>query len=305
MTAVAAKGAPVCVGLDPLLDRLPESLRAQHAVADPSDEAAASALLDFGRQVIEVVAPHVPVVKINSAFFERYHAAGVRAYHALVADAQAAGLLVIGDIKRADIGHSTTQYALGHLHGPGSAGCGIPDAVTVNPYLGLDGVQPFVESARAHGRGLFVLVQTSNPSARPLQAARLADGRQVCERVAEMVQEWASGPDLVGACGYSCVGAVVSPAADDDATPSLREVMSRSIFLVPGYGAQGRGVEEVRGCFKPDGTGALITASRSVIYAYQEARHGTAAVVDWKRSVEQGCCEFADTVARACRSTAR
>ena len=202
---------------------------------------------------------------------------------------------MIGDVKRADIGHTTAQYAHALLADPlGSEGAA-PDAVTVNPYFGIDGVGPFIDIARQTGRGLFVLVQTSNASAAEVQGLALADGGTLCQQVGRTVQQWAVGDGLVGAEGYSAVGAVVSPR-DLESTEVIRELMPNCIFLVPGFGAQGRTAEEVARCFKRDGTGAIVTASRSVIYAHANDRYADDG--DWRRCVERACGDLVGDIRR-------
>jgi orotidine-5'-phosphate decarboxylase len=288
--AVAERGTPTCVGLDPVYGRLPEPVRARYG-DEPSRAAAAEAIYEFGRGVIEAVAPLVPVMKINVAFFELSGAPGIEAYQRLVGAARDAGLLVIGDVKRADIGHSTAAYAEAQLAGPGG-----PDAVTVNPYLGLDGVSPFIEVCRAEGKGLFVLVQTSNEAAREVQDVELVSGETVAGHVGGLVDGWAGETGLVGGTGYSAVGAVVSPR-DVAGADKLRSLMPRCVFLVPGYGAQGQSAERVAHCFKADCTGAVVNSSRGVIYAYENERYGVAGA-DWQRSVEAACRDFVDDIRR-------
>lgn len=308
--AIRKKDAPVCVGFDPLIERLPASLLEEYGVGTKYDQdlrtsanlgGLADAILAFGREIIRVVAPQVPAVKINIAFFERYYTAGIRAYYRLVRHARELGLVVIGDVKRADIGHSTTQYAqaqLGPIPHPGLGEVATPDAVTVNPYFGYDGIRPFVELARETGDGLFVLVQTSNESAGEVQGLTLSDGTRVCERVAQLVQEWAVNEAPVGSSGYSCIGAVVSPR-DLESTERIRALMPNCIFLVPGFGAQGRTADEVAKCFKPDGTGAIVNASRSVIYAYREERYRDLHGDDWQKSVDHACKDLVSAVRTA------
>lgn len=300
--AIQAKNVPACVGLDPLLDRLPPSVLSEAGLTPKIDaqspslpaEAVADALRTFGRGVIEAIAPHVPAIKINIAFFERHHQAGLNVYHELVSYARQHGLLIIGDIKRADIGHSTTQYAEAHLASQDNSWVS-PDSVTVNPYFGLDGVKPFIEIARQQGRGLFVLVQTSNESANEVQGLMLENGETLCQQVARLVETWACEKSLVGRHGYSCIGAVVSPR-DIPSTQLIRSLMPSCIFLVPGFGAQGRTADEVRHCFKEDGTGAIVTASRSVIYAYQSGANNGESENDWRKCIEEGCKEFVAAV---------
>ena len=289
-----------------MVERLPGPVREAHG-----DEPW-TALLLYGREVIRAVAAHVPAIKINIAFFEPYHAEGIRVYYELVAEAKAAGLLVIGDVKRADIGHSSTQYAVAHLgdgdarsplpprHAPSArTKVAFPDAVTVNPYFGYDAIKPFVDLAQTTGGGLFVLVQTSNESASQVQGLTLADGSTVCHAVARLVQSWAGAEGLIGKSGYSCIGAVVSPR-DLDSTVRIRAFMPDCIFLVPGFGVQGRTADEVAKCFNSDGTGAIVTASRSVIYAYEDAKYRSAGV-DWQECVAAACKEFVATVREVLR----
>jgi orotidine-5'-phosphate decarboxylase len=280
--AIKARNAPVCVGLDPLLERLPKAIQA------PSP---AARIEQYGREVIDAVADLVPAVKINIAFFEPFGPAGLETYLRLTAHAHRKGLLVIGDVKRADIGPTSAQYAKATLEGDGPE---VADAATINPYFGWDGVAPFIDSARRNGRGVFILVQTSNESAAQVQGLLLPGGRTVCQEVAALAQGWAAAPGCVGTSGYSCVGAVVSPR-DLDSTVSIRSLMPNCIFLVPGFGAQGRTAEEVARCFKSDGTGAIVAASRSVIFAYDEPKYQDRRN-DWPGCVREACREFVAAV---------
>jgi len=274
LKACVSKGSPVCVGLDPVLERLPDHIDS----AVPAD-----AIESFCLSVIDAVAEHVPAVKPQSACFERYGADGVAVYHRVVAHAKAAGLLVVGDAKRGDIGTSSAHYAVGLLGG--DHGC---DSLTVNGYLGGDGLEPFMQVAEQTGRGLFVLVRTSNPGGDAIQSLKLEDGRTVSEAVGDVVA--ALGARCVGESGYSNVGMVVGATKPQDAA-QLRERYPQQVFLVPGFGAQGGGADDVRACFKPDGTGALITASRSVIYAYVD-KPG-----DWTSRVADAAKQLRDEVA--------
>lgn len=248
------------MGLDPVYERLPENLRSDH------DDAAARvrAIIRFCREVIYAVADHVPCIKIQAACFERYHAMGFDAFFELIAEARAKGLLVIADAKRGDIGTSSAHYAAGLLADPAGA-----DALTVNAYLGADGLEPFTEIASQQGKGLFALVRTSNPGGDAIQGLRLQDGRTVGEAVADVVAQLGHAePEYVGESGYSLLGSVVGATKPADAV-ALRTRMPQQLFLVPGFGAQGGSADDVKACFKPDGTGAIITASRSVLYAFE------------------------------------
>lgn len=301
LQAIRAKRAPVCVGIDPVYSRLPAEIAEHRDLNDEMDsEAALDAVLEFCRRVIRIVAPFVPAVKINSAYFERYYWEGVEGYYELMQEAAEHDLLVIGDCKRADIGPSSEMYAKAHLAEPDFVNLEdtmSPDAVTVNPYFGLDGVQPFIDVAREQGKGVFVLVRTTNDSASRIQGATGPDGTTFADHVARQVAEWAKPSGLVGAMGYSCLGAVVA-GKDRESTERLRALMPQSIFLVPGFGAQGAGAAEVAPCFKGDGTGAIVTASRSVIYAYEDTKYLELYASEWEKCIEKACKDFVAEVAK-------
>ena len=299
LEAVRAKGSPLCVGIDPVYDRLPAELREER---NPGEEAAAAALVEFGRRIIRVVAPLVPAVKINSAFFERYDGHGVRGYYELIREAAHQELIVIGDVKRGDVGHSAEQYARACLADPVGGdpkGHRTPDAITVSPYFGWDGVRPFVDVARQQQKGIFLLVRTSNPSAGEFQHLATAGGQTVADHVADRVRSWASQAGLLGESGYSCVGAVIS-TRDLEEARRIRTRLDRSIFLIPGYGAQGMGLEAVAALFNEDGTGAVVNASRSIIYAYQDAESAEDGAGRWEFAVEQCCKKSIDELAHHC-----
>lgn len=293
--AVIARRTPAVVALDPVLERLPPELTGSGGASSPRDpEDVADALWEYGWRVIRAIAELVPVVKINSAYFERYHAKGVQVYHDLVGEAAARGLVVIGDVKRGDVGHSAEEYALGQLATPcfaEPAGAVAPDAVTVNGYFGTDSLKPFIDVAQHEGKGLFVLVRTSNESAAAIQDIPTADGRKLHKVIASMVAELADQPELIGEHGFSAVGAVVATRDPADAA-GLRAAMPRSIFLVPGYGAQGGSAEDFAPYFRGDGTGAIIAAGRSVIFAYQQARYRDRFGSSWEACVREACADF-------------
>jgi orotidine-5'-phosphate decarboxylase len=286
LKAIKDKGSPVCVGLDPLYEKLPAQLRPDNADAGAKVQAIAA----YCRAVLELVAPYVPAVKPQSAYFEMYGCAGVAAYEQSVQYARQLGLLVIGDVKRNDIGSTAQAYAAGHLLADET-----PDAITVNGYLGGDGIAPFVQSACQTGKGIFVLVRTSNPSAKAVQDIASADGKKVYQHVAEMVAKIGSEAHLVGQAGYSCVGAVVGATYPQEAA-ELRAMMPQQIFLVPGYGAQGGTAKDCAASFKADGTGGIVNASRSVIFAYNDKKH---AGKDWKQAIADAARDFAADIAQA------
>jgi orotidine-5'-phosphate decarboxylase len=279
--AVRRCGNPVMVGLDPRPASLPLQLRTgldEHDVA-----AVARAYVSFCRDVIDVVAPLVAVVKPQAAFFEQLGPAGMAALGEVIAYASSEGLLVVVDGKRNDIGTTATAYAEGYL-GPGAESVWGGDALTVSPYLGADSLQPFVELATQRGAGIFVLVKTSNPGGGLFQDLQTADGRTLYQHVAAFVQEAAERTR--GACGYGAVGAVVG-ATYPEQLAQLRQAMPATWFLVPGYGAQGAGAREVRDAFAPDGLGAVVNNSRGILFAYERPDYRDRfSPSQWQRAVE-------------------
>jgi len=264
IAAIRAKGSPCVVGIDPRLETMPRFLVDQ-AAAMPRDEALYEILAGFGRVVVEAVAEHVPAVKLQSAFYELAGVPGLRALLETMRVARAAGLLVIVDAKRGDIASTAAAYAeafLGELDWRGEKRETVgADCLTVSPFLGRDSLEPWVDVCRRHGKGIFVLVRTSNQGSADVQGLRLEGGGTVDEQVASMVEDL--GKDLMGANGYSSVGAVVGATFPAEAV-RLRQLMPRTIFLLPGYGAQGGGAEGLAACFDHEGLGALVSASRSV-----------------------------------------
>jgi orotidine-5'-phosphate decarboxylase len=300
--AVRKKGAPICVGIDPIFDMLPDAVAGGSDERDANDpEAAIDAIFAFTTTVLKLVAPHVPCVKFQSAYFEKYHSEGVEAYYSLIQEAAELGLVVIGDVKRGDIGTTAEAYAAGHLADPPTFGdesdSVAPDAITVNPMLGLDTLKPFVQTARAFGKGLFVLVRTSNPGSGELQDAKLADGRTWSEMLADRLREIAAAPDLVGSSGYSSIGAVVG-ATQPQTMVSLRQRLPQSILLLPGYGAQGATADMTRAAFKDGMNGALVSASRSILYAHKEPKYAERFGGEWERCVEQAVADMRDDLAQ-------
>jgi len=257
VSAVENKRTCVVVGLDPRVDQLPEALRERAGV---SLDAAADAIVEFNSGIIRAVAPHAVAVKPQAAFYEALGWQGFRAFAATVRLAREAGLLVISDVKRGDIGSTAEAYAQAHLD------LFDADAVTVNPYLGTDGIAPFLARAEK-GKGIFSLVKTSNPSSAELQDLRVGDDT-LCEKVAALVERWGEG--CRGACGYSASCAVVG-ATFPEMAKRLRALMPHTLFLVPGYGAQGGGAEDCRPCFDERGLGAVVNSSREIIFAWRKA----------------------------------
>jgi orotidine-5'-phosphate decarboxylase len=300
--AVKAKKTALIVGLDPVYGRLPPAITSHRQMNDESDAAAAvDAIFDFCTQTMRIVAPMVPAVKINIAFFEKYLSEGLETYYALITEANDLGLEVIGDVKRGDIGHTAEAYAAAHLENPELVGLEdtlAPDAITVNGYVGADGIEPFVATATRQGKGVFVVVRTSNPSAGEIQDFADAAGQTLYEKMAEIVGRIANKPEQLGTSGYSNVGMVVG-GTSPDVTTDLRRKYGKVWFLVPGYGAQGASAADcIRFC-KTDGTGALITASRSIIYAYEKPQYKGQLGDDWKRCIEQAVIDAKVELAQA------
>jgi orotidine-5'-phosphate decarboxylase len=257
--AVALKRSQLVVGLDPRVELLPVELRG---------EGDADGCARFCRGIVDAVAPHAVAVKPQSAFFEALGADGVRAFEDVCDYARAAGLLVLADAKRGDIGSTARAYAAAFLEPRPPRRLGpLADALTVNPYLGRDSVDPFLQACRLHGAGIFCLVKTSNPGSADVQDLTLSDGRPLWQQVAELVREW--GKELVGENGLSAVGAVVG-ATHPRAVAEARKLMPQSVLLLPGVGAQGATASDVRPAFTSGPAGALVAVSRSVLYASRE-----------------------------------
>jgi orotidine-5'-phosphate decarboxylase len=257
----------LCVGIDPRLEQLPPALR---AAAGGDVE---RALTRFSLEVLELTAPHAACFKVQIAFFEAHGLAGLRAYAAILAEARRRRLLVIADVKRGDIGTTAEAYALGHLAPGGDLEA---DALTLNPWMGRDALEPFVARAAAAGKGVYVLVRTSNPGAADLQDRALADGARVFERAADLVAALGAA-HVSRATGLSAVGAVVG-ATGPAQSAELRARLPSTSFLVPGYGAQGATARDVAVCYRADGSGAVVNASRSIV-------HPPDAGADWRSAV--------------------
>ncbi len=265
--------APICVGLDPMLSYVPEHIQAAaFEQYGETLEGAAEAIWQFNKEIVDHTFDLIPAVKPQIAMYEQFGIEGLKVYKRTVDYCKEKGLVVIGDAKRGDIGSTSAAYATGHI---GSVQVGSKtysgfdtDFLTVNPYLGTDGVKPFVDVCNSHDRGLFVLVKTSNPSSGEFQD-RLIDGRPLYEWVAEKVVEWGNA-SMDG--DYSNVGAVVG-ATYPEMSRILRNLMPHTYFLVPGYGAQGGTAEDLKHCFNKDGLGAVVNSSRGIIAAYKQEKY--------------------------------
>ncbi|MBS5284968.1 MAG: orotidine-5'-phosphate decarboxylase [Clostridiales bacterium] len=265
--------APICVGLDPMLSYVPEHIvKKSFETFGENLEGAADAIWQFNKEIIDHTYDLIPSVKPQIAMYEQFGIEGLMVYKKTVDYCHEKGLIVIGDAKRGDIGSTSAAYATGHLGrvkvGNNSYSGFNTDFLTVNPYLGTDGVKPFVEECNKEDKGLFVLVKTSNPSSGEFQD-RLIDGRPLYEWVAEKVVEWGQA-SMDGE--YSNVGAVVG-ATYPEMSRILRKLMPNTYFLVPGYGAQGGTAEDLKHCFNEDGLGAVVNSSRGIIAAYRQEKY--------------------------------
>ena len=287
--AAAAKGGPVCVGLDPRWEDLPAGIRRSHG---EDLEGRAAAVLDFNRAVIAVVAPLVPVVKPNIAFYEAMGVPGFRCYLETVAAAREAGLLVVADVKRGDLGNTAEAYARAHFDLAGA------DALTLNPYLGRDSLEPFLSRCRRDGKGVFILVKTSNPGSSDLQDLEVGNLR-VFEEVVILLRGWAAEEGLVGTRGWSAVGAVVG-ATHPAEVAMLRKMIPAVPFLLPGYGAQGGTARDCAAAFDGKGEGGIVNSSRGILQAWAKGplaeSHGEAR---WEGAVEEATREMRSALREA------
>ncbi len=292
--AADGKKSHVVAGLDPRIDLIPSGI-VEKAVRNhgKTPEAVGEAFIEFNDAVIDAVADLAVAVKCQIAFYERYGIAGLEAYKRTIRLAEERGLIVIGDVKRNDIGSTADAYARAHLRGAPEEEGGEEsadfrvDAVTVNPLFGADGISPFVRRAAAAGAGVFALVRTSNPTSADLQELRCGD-RPFYHHIAALVNEWAA--PFIGECGYSMLGAVVG-ATFPRQLQHLRSVMPAVPLLIPGFGAQGGGVEDAAAGFDPQGGGAVVSSSRGLIYAYRNdpyaGRYGESAFKDAVRAATE------------------
>jgi orotidine-5'-phosphate decarboxylase len=297
------KKSQVVVGLDPRMAMMPSGMLSGHAGRNPAE--AADCIVRFNEAVLDEVREIAAAVKVQIAFYERFGREGLRAYSRTLQAAREKQLLVIGDVKRNDIGSTAAAYAEGHLPGadPDDAGLDWPaagdfqaDAITVNPLFGSDGVRPFLDRAVASGSGVFVLVRTSNPSSGEIQDLRSERG-SVYERTAELVGRW--GEDSRGREGYSLLGAVAGATFPEELS-DLRERMPHTPFLVPGFGAQGGGVDDVLGAFDSRGEGAVVNSSRGIIYAFRrEPYKDKYGEKHWRKAVREAAESMRRNIWRA------
>ena len=260
---------PSVIGLDPDIGKIPACYKVNAKSNNPF-EAVANVIYEFNRDVIDTVADLVPAVKPQMAFYEKYGSYGVAAFEKTVAYAKSKGLVVVEDAKRNDIGNTARSYADGHLGCvellDGSFATSMDaDFLTVTPFLGSEGLHPFIEVCQKNRKGIFVLVKTSNTSSGEIQDVMTSDGMTISQSIAKYVSEQAEA--FTGEHGYSSIGAVVGATYPEEAV-SLRRFMPKSYFLVPGYGAQGGGAKDILPCFREDGLGAIVNSSRGILYTH-------------------------------------
>ena len=265
--------APIVVGLDPMLNYIPNHVQ-EKAFKEYGEtlEGAAEAIWQFNKEIVDKTYDLIPAVKPQIAMYEQFGIPGLMAYKKTVDYCKSKDLVVIGDIKRGDIGSTSAAYAVGHLGkvqvGANKIAAFDEDFATVNPYLGSDGVKPFIDVCKEEKKGIFVLVKTSNPSSGEFQD-RLIDGRPLYELVGEKVAQW--GEECMGD-SYSYVGAVVG-ATYPEMGKVLRKIMPKAYILVPGYGAQGGQGKDLVHFFNEDGLGAIVNSSRGIIAAYKQEKY--------------------------------
>jgi orotidine-5'-phosphate decarboxylase len=290
---------PTVVGLDPRLDMIPKHiLDAEYANCGKTLRGAATAFYQFNKEIIDEIYDIVPAVKPQIAMYEQYGAEGIAAYISTVKYAKSKGLIVIGDVKRGDIGSTAEAYSDGHI-GEVEIGANVyevygTDFITVNPYLGYDAVEPFLDNCKRHDKGLFVLVKTSNKRSVDIQDLTV-DGKAVYETVGGLVADW--GSDMVGKHGYSAVCAVVGATFPEQAR-KLRELMPNTFFLIPGYGAQGGTAEDLAVCFDSSGLGGIVNSSRGITAAYKTPKYSGFTETQHAKAARQAALDMKEDLLR-------
>ncbi len=291
--------APIVVGLDPMMNFVPEQLvKAAFAEFGETLEGAAEAIWQFNKAIVDETYDLIPAVKPQIAMYEQFGIPGLQAFKKTVDYCKEKGLVVIGDVKRGDIGSTSAAYAAAHL-GKVQVGSQFltpfgEDFATVNPYLGTDGIKPFIEVCQKEKKGLFILVKTSNPSSGEFQD-RMVDGRPLYELVGEKVAEWA---DSCMGDDYSYVGAVVG-ATYPEMGKVLRKVMPKSFILVPGYGAQGGKAADLVHYFNEDGLGAIVNSSRGIIAAYRQEKYAKFGAENFAQASRQAVVDMIEDIGSA------
>ena len=286
--SIRKTGNPCVVGLDPRIDLMPAFIKS--GIDHPTPSAIRSVIRDFHELVLDTIAGLVSIVKPQLAFFEQYGSAGIQAFEDTVRSAQQRGLLVIADGKRNDVDSTAEAYAAAYL---GRKAFDV-DAMTVTPYLGRDSMLPYVDACREHGKGVFIVLKTSNPGSRDYQDQALqSTGRPLYETIAQTIRDF--GGDLMGESGYSSIGAVIGATFPEDAR-RLRALLPQAFILVTGYGAQGASSEGAAACFNTDGLGAIVNSSRGITYSFGNENVSQEMFV---RSVRENTLQMRDAIAGA------
>lgn len=297
--AIVEKENPTVVGLDPRLNFIPKHIKEKNFdTYGKTPDAVANAFYEFNKEIIDAVYDVVPAVKPQVAMYERLGVAGIKAYIETIEYAKAKGLIIVGDIKRSDIASTAKDYAEGHIGKVDIEGVEHEiykeDFITLNPFLGIDSIEPYFDAVEKRNKGLFLLVKTSNPNSGQIQDLRVND-MYMYEYVGNLVSQW--GEAFIGETGFSKIGAVVG-ATHKEQGARLRKNMPHTFFLVPGYGAQGATAEDLRGCFNKEGLGAIVNSSRGIIAAYTKedykefgeknfAKASRQAVIDMKKDLQR------------------
>ena len=294
--------APIVVGLDPMLGYIPEHIQKKaYAEFGETLEGAAEAVWQYNKEIVDCTYDLIPAVKPQIAMYEQFGIEGLKAYKKTVDYCKEKGLVVIGDVKRGDIGSTSAAYAVGHLGkvqvGSRTYAAFDEDFATVNPYLGTDGIKPFLDVCRQEKKGIFILVKTSNPSSGEFQD-QLIDGKPLYELVGEHVAKW--GEECMGDT-YSYVGAVVG-ATYPEMGKVLRKIMPKSFILVPGYGAQGGKGKDLVHFFNEDGLGAIVNSSRGIIAAYKQEKYAKFGAEHFREASRAAVEDMAADIAQALES---
>lgn len=267
---IKKKNNPTVMGLDPTYDMLPESIKKKYP---ETIEGACEGILEFNKALTDAIYDIIPAVKLQIAFYEALGAKGIEVFAETCKYAKQKGLIVIADIKRGDIGSTAERYSSAFLGktkiGEKEESIFNVDMVTINPYLGVDGIEPFIEDCRKYNKGAFILAKTSNKSSGELQDLKVENGKKIYETVSNLINIW--GKDLIGENGYSSIGAVVG-ATYPEQLEDIRKILPNGYFLIPGYGAQGGKAEDIARGFDKNGLGGIVNASRSLMCAYKSEK---------------------------------
>lgn len=293
--AIIRTDNPSVVGLDTCLDYLPQDMLDKVNTLDD----AAQQIFEFNKNIIDNIFDIVPAVKVQVAYYEMYGYQGMKAFKQTIDYAKSKGMIVISDVKRNDIGSTAGCYSKAYFSGVNVGGKKITafdsDFITVNGYLGSDGILPFAEDCKAYDRGMFILVKTSNPTSGELQDKRFDNGNTLYEEMADLVEKW--GQPLIGKYGYSSVGAVVG-ATHKEQAEVIRKRCPHTFFLIPGYGAQGGKAEDLAVCFR-DGIGGIVNSSRGILCAYKKDKYKG---MTYERAARQAGIDMRDDLNSAIKS---